>query len=346
MPRVVHRASNGSAGARFRRVRAGVRALLVATAAAVGLSSLGFALLAPKVPRDQYGYPPVNLVVTDAHGQAKNTQISALTTPLSDTSMWAYVAAQWVPNLPWIGAPEPFASGAGDSQQESARLAAWFAANSALGRRMAVGVLMSGKPEPPFQDGDVLLRIDGVPVLGATGARTAMAGGDCDTNRTARILRDGRRTSVTFPCLWLPIGVEFLAVGSETPPWDVPALDGIRGPSAGLALTLSYVDSMSAGSLTGGRRVAATGEISARMGAGSSLVLDVGSIPAKMQAARAANVDVILVPKSQEALARLHAGTTPVVGVSTVGEALAYLCATGSTSQACIVGGAKENSVE
>jgi len=306
------------------KTRTWTRLLVISLAAALGLSALGAGLLVPKVPRSQYGYPPVNLVVTDSDGQAKNTNISALTIPIADTPMWTYVAAQWVPNLPWIAAQEPFASGAGDSQQESARLAAWFAANSTLGRRMAVGVLMSGQPKEPFRDGDVVLRVNGVPVLGVVSALTMLTSVDCQDDRTARVLRNERRVNVTFPCAWLPLETEFFAVGSESPAWDVPALDGVQGPSAGLALTLAYIDSMSAGSLTGERRIAATGKISARMGAGSSQVLEVGGIPAKMQAARAANVDLVLVPKTQVGLAQLHAGTTPVVGVSTVGEALFY----------------------
>lgn len=295
----------------------------------------GLAATRATIPHEQYGYPPANLIVVAEDGTSKDTGVAALAVPLEDISPWVYVAEEWLPSIAWSSTTKRFASGAGDSQQESARLAAWFAANAELGRSIPTGALLSGQPQSPLRDGDTVLRVDSAPVLSEIDARTMLMSADCTAGHQVRILRDGHKQTVSVPCDWVAAGVEILPVGSEPPPWTVPVLDGMRGSSAGLALTLAYMDALTSGSLTGGRHVAVTGEVAARPGAGRSQVRAVGSIPAKMQAARAADVDVIIVPASQEDLARLHAGTTPVVGVATVAQAVAYLCGTGGNSDAC-----------
>ena len=74
------------------------------------------------------------------------------------------------------------------------------------------------------------------------------------------------------------------------------------GPSAGLAYTLELLDVLTPGELTGGRRVAATGEMTS-----SGEVTGVGGVAQKAVAARRAGARVFLVPHGNYEEARRHA---------------------------------------
>ncbi len=99
---------------------------------------------------------------------------------------------------------------------------------------------------------------------------------------------------------------------------------GVGGPSAGLAFTLAVIDRLSAGDLTGGDQVAATGTMDAfgRVG-------PIGGIEQKAVAAARAGMTVFLVPDSLDpaelARARKKAVGVELVPVGTVTEALAAL---------------------
>jgi PDZ domain-containing protein len=95
----------------------------------------------------------------------------------------------------------------------------------------------------------------------------------------------------------------------------------IGGPSAGLAMTLALVDQMSPGSLTGGRKVAVTGEIAL-----NGVVGDIGGITQKTQAAITAGATVFVVPVNQVGEARRAAnGKLRVVGAYRLTQVLAKL---------------------
>jgi PDZ domain-containing protein len=97
--------------------------------------------------------------------------------------------------------------------------------------------------------------------------------------------------------------------------------EGIGGPSAGLMFALSILDKLTKEDLTGGRRIAGTGEIflDGRVGR-------IGGISEKLVAARRQGATVFLVPDGNCAEARravpdgLH-----LVRVATLNDALAYL---------------------
>ena len=92
-------------------------------------------------------------------------------------------------------------------------------------------------------------------------------------------------------------GAGFLGVRIETPiradsPFDVSIDVGrVRGPSAGLAFSLSILDVITEGELTGGVDIATTGTID-RFGN----VGPVGGVPQKTEAAVDAGIEVFLVP--------------------------------------------------
>jgi PDZ domain-containing protein len=94
----------------------------------------------------------------------------------------------------------------------------------------------------------------------------------------------------------------------------------IGGPSAGLAMTLSVLDELTPGNLTGGKMVAVTGEIEI-----NGKVDDVGGVGQKAVAARHRGAALFIVPSDEVKDARSRAGSMPVVGVKTLNDALAAL---------------------
>ncbi len=73
----------------------------------------------------------------------------------------------------------------------------------------------------------------------------------------------------------------------------------IGGPSAGLAMTLGIIDTLSSGHLTGGRTVAATGTITP-----TGAVGDVGGVAQKTVAVERAGATVFFVPPDELAAAK------------------------------------------
>ena len=94
----------------------------------------------------------------------------------------------------------------------------------------------------------------------------------------------------------------------------------ISGPSGGLAFALTIIDDLTPGDLTGGAKVAVTGEID---GAGN--VGEVGGVPQKAVAAREAGATLMIVPQAEVKGARSTAGDMKVVGVRILDDALKVL---------------------
>jgi PDZ domain-containing protein len=112
-------------------------------------------------------------------------------------------------------------------------------------------------------------------------------------------------------------------------PFDVSIDSGsIGGPSAGLAFTLTILDLLTPGELTGGQKVAVTGTI-----AFDGTVGNVGGLPQKASAANRAGADLFIVPEASAELARTGAGDMPVVGVATLDDALEALTDLGGSTR-------------
>ena len=112
-------------------------------------------------------------------------------------------------------------------------------------------------------------------------------------------------------------------------PFDVSIDTGsIGGPSAGLAFTLTVIDGLSDGELTGGRRVAVTGTIDLDGSVGA-----IGGLTQKASAVEQAGVELLLVPTRQSdeqiAAARAAAPDLEIVAVATLDEAIDVLVAFG-----------------
>jgi Lon-like protease len=126
-------------------------------------------------------------------------------------------------------------------------------------------------------------------------------------------------------------GSAYLGIVAETRdltfdfPVDVTIDPGpVSGPSAGLAFTLAIIDEMTPGSLTGGKKVAVTGEMRS-----DGTVGQIGGVAQKAVAADDAGAALMLVPRPEARAARTTAGSMTVKGVRTLDDALAALAAAG-----------------
>jgi len=189
-----------------------------------------------------------------------------------------------------------------------------------------------------LKTGDVITAIDGTPITvrdqvgeivqaqpaGTTFTLTVRRG---DEDRTAQI------TTGTAPDGAIK-GKPYFGIGTSTAdlkvsfPIDVSIDAGdVSGPSGGLAFALTIIDDLTPGNLTGGAKVAVTGEID-----GDGNVGEVGGVPQKAVAAREAGAKLMIVPKGEVRAARTKSGSVPVVGVRTLDDALKVLRAHGGAA--------------
>lgn len=185
---------------------------------------------------------------------------------------------------------------------------------------------------------DVIVGIDGRPVSLREQVGQAVQPRPLGTTFAVTIQRDGksrttRVTSVAAPSGPLA-GKPYFGIGAVSDkltvkfPIDIAIHAGdVSGPSGGLAFTLTIIDELTPGDLTGGAKIAVTGEID---GAGN--VGEVGGVPQKAVAARAAGAKLMIVPVPELREARSKAGGMKVVGVRTLDEALRVLRANGGAA--------------
>ncbi len=94
----------------------------------------------------------------------------------------------------------------------------------------------------------------------------------------------------------------------------------IGGPSAGLMWTLGLIDLLTPGDLTGGRKIAGTGEIGP-----DGKVYPIGGVEEKVVAAERSGAVVFFVPKDNAAAARSVAHRMAIVSIGTFADAVRYL---------------------
>ena len=201
----------------------------------------------------------------------------------------------------------------------------------------AAAVTEDSPAEGQLQPGDVLTSVDGTAVTGPTQLRTLI--GDREVGQPVRV--GYRRGSTTEEV------VLTTASSGETPPRPVIGVEtdvtypftvtiglkDVGGPSAGLMFALGIVDKLEPGSLTDGRYVAGTGEISP-----DGQVSPIGGIQQKVVAARRKGAVLFLVPAANcaDALANAPAGLQ-LAKVTSLSDALQALQAVrdGGTPPPC-----------
>jgi PDZ domain-containing protein len=181
--------------------------------------------------------------------------------------------------------------------------------------------------------GDHILAVDGHPVANATAVGPLVRAHAPGQTVRFTIQRDNQpRQDVVVRTKAFPAGPDkgkaFVGISPADdvkftfPPGLAVSIDPgpVTGPSAGLAFTLTLLDELTPGSLTGGRDVAVTGTIALNGDVG-----DVGGVAQKAITARNAGAKLFIVPVSEVATARKHAGSMKVVGVRTIEDALRAL---------------------
>jgi PDZ domain-containing protein len=186
---------------------------------------------------------------------------------------------------------------------------------------------------------DVITKIDDTPVnvipdltaaltgknVGDTVSLTFKRGDQTMTQSTTLIQSaDGRPIIGFVPDQSPPATLTF------TFPFNVNIDSGqIGGPSAGLAFTLSLLDDLTPGSLTGGVEVAATGTISP-----SGVVGAIGGLRQKTIAVMRTGAKVFLVPSGEiaEAQEAAKGSNLKIIGVDTLDDALTQLAKLGGNA--------------
>ncbi len=192
-------------------------------------------------------------------------------------------------------------------------------------KAVVVDVVCTGPSRGRLMLGDVITAVDGVPVSTADDVGPLVrAHHPGDSVRVT--VRRGTATQDVSVTLGAKDGAAYLGIATQTMttehfPFTV-SIDTaqVSGPSAGLAFALAIIDDLTPGDLTGGRRVAVTGEIDAQGNVGP-----VGGVAQKTVAARENGATLMLVPPGGAKDARAHAQGMRVVTVKTLDQALAAL---------------------
>ena len=187
--------------------------------------------------------------------------------------------------------------------------------------------------------GDVVTALDGVATLTARSLTEALAPHHTGQTVTFSVRKKGtgpagpvaltlKRTKVDVggQSVYLTVGIEPEDQVDYVYPFPVSIdVKDIGGPSAGLAMTLGLIDTLTSGSLTGGHTVAATGTMDA-----SGAVGDVGGVAQKTVAVEKSGASVFLVPPQEykAAMSKDRPGLK-VYAVSTLDQALRVLGAAG-----------------
>jgi PDZ domain-containing protein len=186
-----------------------------------------------------------------------------------------------------------------DSSKDSSRVAALRAAGYTVpGTPQVADVSSDGAAADVLEPGDLIRSIDGTEVDSSQEAVEAVGTRSPGDAVSLAITRDGadRTVKVTTQAAAEDPSVPRIGITLGTT-YDFPIeVDNnvgrqIGGPSAGTMFALAIYDRLTPGSLTGGLKVAGTGEISADGEVGS-----IGGVQQKIAGAAAAGAKVFLVP--------------------------------------------------
>jgi PDZ domain-containing protein len=179
-----------------------------------------------------------------------------------------------------------------------------------------------------LHDGDLIVSLDGTPVLRPTGLRSLMARVKPGDAVSLGIRRNGSAVDVAARTVAAGddakravLGIIVSQGATVKLPVDVRIdLGRVGGPSAGLPFALDVLEHLGH-DVDHGLKVAATGELQL-----DGSVNPIGGVKQKTYGAREAGVDVLLVPAGENAtVARRYAGRLRVVPVESFQQALRVL---------------------
>jgi Lon-like protease len=187
--------------------------------------------------------------------------------------------------------------------------------------------VVAGTPaDGMLRAGDRILDADGRAVASTDEVRAAITRHEIGERVAFRIDRDDTEKNVSVQVREADgqprVGIVLRDLFPDLPvKVSIETQNNIGGPSAGLMFTLSIIDKLTPEDLTGGRRIAGTGEIALDGG-----VLPVGGVAEKLIAVRRLGVTTFLIPAENCDSVR---GRVPdglrLVKVSTITDALRFL---------------------
>jgi PDZ domain-containing protein len=329
--------------------------LAIGLAVAGALTTVPYAALTPGPAFNTLGAVNGKTVLSiGGHGEYKDTGSLSLTTvSVQDHITLLEALRGWLSSSEAVVPREvvfPPSQTAQQSEQEnqqqmlqsqnSATTAAFRELGIPMTTAYVVGAVTPGSPaDGKLKVGDVLKTVDGQPIAAAdkvggligkhTVGQAAVLGYTRDgVAGTASITTVASTDKPIRPVIG--ISVQPKTLSSVTV--DI-TLDDVGGPSAGLMFALGIVDKLGSESLTGGKRIAGTGEITddGKVGA-------IGGIAQKMRGAKAKGATIFLVPSDNCAEAKdSKPSGISLVKVSTLKGALASLktLRSGGTPTSC-----------
>jgi PDZ domain-containing protein len=197
--------------------------------------------------------------------------------------------------------------------------------------------VVAGTPaDGKLRAGDRILEADGRAVAGTEEVRAAITRHEIGERVAFRIDRDNTEKNVSVQVREADgqprVGILLRDLFPDLPvKVSIETQNNIGGPSAGLMFTLSIIDKLTPEDLTGGKRIAGTGEIALDGG-----VLPVGGVAEKLIAVRRLGVTTFLIPAENCDSVR---GQVPdglrLVKVSTINDALRFLRDPKATAPGC-----------
>ena len=197
--------------------------------------------------------------------------------------------------------------------------------------------VVAGTPaDGKLRAGDRILEADGRAVASTEEVRAAITRHEVGERVAFRIDRDDTEKNVSVQVREADgqprVGILLRDLFPDLPvKVSIETENNIGGPSAGLMFTLSIIDKLTPEDLTGGKRIAGTGEIALDGG-----VLPVGGVAEKLIAVRRLGVTTFLIPAENCDSVR---GQVPdglrLVKVSTINDALRFLRDPKATAPGC-----------
>lgn len=211
------------------------------------------------------------------------------------------------------------------AMMEESQVVAAATALRALGQEVSTRVVVAqvvpdGPSDGTLEAGDEIVAVDGTEVSTGDDVRALVAPVAPGTTLPITVRRDGAERTLDVTTADNDgsslIGV-LLGLGYDLPITVTLNTGRVGGPSAGLMFSLAIYDALTPGSLTGGQRIAGTGEIE-----DDGSVGPISGLPQKMVGAREAGASWFLAPadECEATVGRVPEGMT-VLSVSTFDEA-------------------------
>lgn len=200
------------------------------------------------------------------------------------------------------------------------------------------GVVEGGSVDGVLVAGDRIVSLDGEPIDSFEALVASLAdrrSGETVSIEAVRTQTDGSEVAISET---ISLGVRaFESAGiaqaatqlrdAELPFEVMFSTEDIGGPSAGLAFTLTVLDVLTEGDLTGGANIVVTGTIDR-----DGTVGPIGGVKQKAYAAREADADVFIVPERNLEAARAAVDDLRIEPVATLDDALAIIAEFGGNA--------------